>query len=242
MKKSSQILWFVVLFSGLLTSLTAGWYVQAARNYNYDFWYDWYDIGAHIEKFAPQNRYISGFEVLNKEAYSALFADIVQAVHHQGEGLTDIRFTTASGQTKNLLRKAEVQHLQDVANLIEIVSFIGLTAAVIALVFGRGLIRRGIQPQWKTQGICLAVVAVVSGAVLLIAGPKAVFYQLHVWIFPENHEWFFYYQDSLMSTLMKAPYLFGGIAVAILATGLIFFTLLLAALLFWQRKQASSGL
>ncbi|MAK91705.1 MAG: DUF1461 domain-containing protein [Oceanospirillaceae bacterium] len=237
MRKSHQILWFVVLFSGLLTSLTAGWYIQAGQNYNYDFWYDWYDIGAHIDKFGPQNRYISGFETLDKPAYSHLFNQIVYAVHHQGVGLADIKFTTEAGQTKPLLRQPEVVHLQDVANLIEKISLLGMSAAVVALVLGRGLMRRGIQPQWKAQGLCLAGLLVIIGAVLLIAGPKEVFYQLHVWIFPDNHEWFFYYQDSLMSTLMKAPFLFGGIAAAIAATGAVLYAVLIVALLWWQRKQ-----
>ena len=41
------------------------------------------------------------------------------------------------------------------------------------------------------------------------------FYALHEWIFPDNHQWFFYYQESLMTVLMKAPDLFGAISVLI---------------------------
>jgi hypothetical protein len=63
---------------------------------------------------------------------------------------------------------------------------------------------------------------------LLIAGPTQVFYQFHLWIFPADHQWFFYWQDSLMSTLMKAPVLFGGIA-AVIALG----ALLLTPVLYW---------
>jgi len=47
---------------------------------------------------------------------------------------------------------------------------------------------------------------------VLSLGPEKVFNQLHIWIFPDNHQWFFYYEDSLMSTMMKAPYLFAYIA------------------------------
>ena len=48
-----------------------------------------------------------------------------------------------------------------------------------------------------------------------------MFYQFHIWLFPADHEWFFYWQDSLMSTLMKAPVLFGGIAVVLVGGTLV---------------------
>jgi hypothetical protein len=46
-----------------------------------------------------------------------------------------------------------------------------------------------------------------------VVGPVQVFYVLHELVFPAGHEWFFYYQDSLMSMMMQAPNLFGPIAV-----------------------------
>jgi len=241
MKKTSQVLWFIVLFSGLLSSLTAGWYIQAAQDYNYDFWYDWYDIGAHINKYAPQNRYIHGLQNLSKEEYSSLFSQIVKAVHHRGEGLADITFKTVSGQTNHLLREAEIQHLKDVAALMETVGFIGMVATVITILFGRGLMRRRILPKWKIQALCLSFLVVVIAVLLLIVGPKKIFYVLHMWIFPPDHEWFFYYQDSLMSTVMKAPDIFGGIAVAIVLSGAALYAILIAALLFWQNKQRAGA-
>ena len=67
------------------------------------------------------------------------------------------------------------------------------------------------------------------GAVLFISiivflvGPTKIFYLGHELVFPDNHQWFFYYQESLMSTIMKAPALFGPIA----------FQLLLLTLLLW---------
>lgn len=62
----------------------------------------------------------------------------------------------------------------------------------------------------------LTLVGLVAaiGAVLLIVGPEKVFNQLHIWVFPDDHQWFFYYQDSLMSTMMFAPHLFGWIGLA----------------------------
>jgi hypothetical protein len=59
-------------------------------------------------------------------------------------------------------------------------------------------------------------------------------------VFPEGHQWFFYYQDSLMSTLMKAPYLFGYIALALLVLTLALLTALLAAASRTTRSSAAA--
>lgn len=222
--KKTQGLWFLALLGGFITSLALGWLLQAKQNYNYGFWYDWYGIGAHIEHFGPQNRFISGLELLDKAAHVQLFDAISMAVHQQGNGLADIHFDRA-GQSVALLRQAEIIHLQDVANLIDVLHRAALVIAIVTVLLLAGLLWRRTAPHWKQQLFwLLGLLAVTAGGVLMI-GPKAVFYQLHVWIFPDNHQWFFYYQESLMSTLMKAPVLFGGIALAIIGGGLLFFTL-----------------
>lgn len=233
--KLRQIVWFIALLSTLLASLSAGWLIQASRDYAYPFWYDQYDIAAHIDRFGPQNRYIQGLQTLPKDEHVRLFDDIVRAVHHHGEGLGDIRFIT-DGISRPLLRQPEIEHLQDVANLIDVLRPAGLGAALLALLLLRGLMRRKIRPHWRTQAMLLGSFTALLLAILFLAGPRQVFYQLHVWIFPDNHQWFFYYQDSLMSTLMKAPQLFAGIAMAIMASGLLIYALLIVLLLFWQHR------
>ncbi len=222
--KRVQGLWFLTLLGGFISCLALGWLVQAKQNYSYGFWYDWYNIGAHIERFGPKNRYISGLELLDKEEHVRLFDDISIAVHRHGEGLADIQFEH-NGQAVGLLHRAEIIHLQDVANLIDVLYSASLLIAFATLLMLAGLLWRGTAPLWKQQLFWLLGTLLMAGAVVLIVGPKEVFYQLHVWIFPDNHQWFFYYQDSLMSTLMKAPVLFGGIALAIIAGGVLFFAL-----------------
>src|SRR5690625_5358126 len=64
-------------------------------------------------------------------------------------------------------------------------------------------------------GFTIAIAALA--ALILLIGPVRVFYALHDYIFPDDNPWFFYYQDSLMTTLMKAPDLFGLIAVFLVA-------------------------
>lgn len=237
MKKLQQGAWFLVLVLMLISSLGLGWFSQALTGYGYPFWYKQLAIGAHIDRYAPQNRYIRGFEQTTEEQRLAAFAAIADAVHRQGQGLEDISFTTAQGE-RRLLRKPEIQHLQDVAALIDVLTITTLVATVLALLGFNLLVNRRIFPRWKVQCGWLLAVVTVTMAVLWLAGPKRVFYQLHVWIFPEGHQWFFYYQDSLMSTLMKAPDLFGGIALAIGAVGIVLYLAWLAVIVWLQRRPA----
>ncbi len=191
-----------------------------------DFLYPWlYEaagIGAHIDLYGPQNRYKSGFASTTREERQALFGAIAAAVRDHGRGLESLVYHDAGGEQLGvLLRPAEIVHLRDVAKLVhwlEIAGLLGLAIVVFHLVAMRrmriatpaagGLLLRSL-------GLVLALAAVV-----MTIGPVDAFYGLHRWIFPEEHQWFFFYQDSLMSTMMKAPDLFGYIAVALVGLAL----------------------
>ena len=71
---------------------------------------------------------------------------------------------------------------------------------------------------------------VIPSATLLITfsvfGFTDIFYYLHTLVFPENHQWFFYYQESLMSSLMKAPDLFAGIGLSLVVIALIIYVII----------------
>ena len=71
----------------------------------------------------------------------------------------------------------------------------------------------------------------ITVSVMLI-GPYEIFSQFHVWVFPEEHKWKFYYEESVMSNLMKAPDLFAYIAVLLVALAVPIF-----AGLMWLVKQ-----
>jgi hypothetical protein len=87
--------------------------------------------------------------------------------------------------------------------------------------------------------VCGTIAALI--AAVLIIGSKKVFYYLHTWIFPPEHPWFFYYQDSLMTTLMKAPDLFGLIAALLLALWLLLWGATLFMITrFWPRPLRSA--
>ncbi len=240
---SGDIGWFALLMALLLLSLGAAWHSLASMNYGFAMWYDVLDIGEHIDHYGPQNRYKQGLEALSRQQHEGLFADIVAAVHNHGQGLSDISYTVIYGDQSSedsLLRQPEVIHLQDVANLIDWLNQALLFLLPIALLLMLWLTRQKMPLRWKRQLGVLSVVVGGGALAVMLIGPKAVFYQLHVWIFPDEHQWFFYYQESLMTTLMHAPQLFGLIAAAIAVFGLLLFTLALLVVSRWLRTQAGS--
>ncbi|GAA6135328.1 hypothetical protein NBRC116188_21180 [Oceaniserpentilla sp. 4NH20-0058] len=181
-------------------------------------------IDKHIHKYGPQNKYKKGFELTNKPEQVRLFSAINHSIHNQGQGLNKITFHNPQGQPINrLLRNPEVIHLKDVANLIDtfyMVSYICLFSFLALLAY---LKASNIQlPSIKQQAIGILSFSALCLIAVMVIGPITVFYALHEWVFPQNHQWFFYYQESLMTVLMKAPYLFGAIAglIAILAIGI----------------------
>lgn len=235
MNRLREVLWFVALLAGFVAALFFSWNLIASQNYGYSWFYDVYDIEQHIDQYGPQNRYISGLELTGREDRERMFAQIVHGIHHQGEGLASIAFQR-QGQSVILMREPEVIHLQDVANLVDAFQLAGFIAVAVTLILTVLLVRAGSQPAWFQQlGILLGVIAGLTVMVVAI-GPKAVFYQMHVWMFPPDHEWFFYYQDSLMTTLMKAPFIFGGIAVAMLVLAVLLFALYIVALRRYYRN------
>jgi hypothetical protein len=88
-------------------------------------------------------------------------------------------------------------------------------------------------PGTKKIAKVLLIVIILITAVIIIIGPTAVFYQLHIWLFPPTNQWFFYYYESLMTTLMVAPIIFGPIAIFLVLTALpyIFAVLMLTRIL-----------
>jgi hypothetical protein len=223
-------LW-LLLPAAALAALWLSWRCLAAADFLYPVLYDAIDVHGHIQEFAPQNRYKTGFEHTTRAERFRLFSAIVDAIHASGEGLEDLVYHDAEGRVVDrLLRPPEVGHLRDVAALVDRVAPVGWLAVLWTGLHLLLLRLRGwaVPPLGRLMGASLLATAAGVAAVLL-AGPRRVFAWLHEAVFPPDHPWFFYYQDSLMSTMMKAPYLFGAIAVVMLALALLFYGLLLWA-------------
>lgn len=219
MIKIKQFLFWLLLLTGHLLAVSLlAWHLLAQVNFMYPLGYRLLNVEQHIQEFGPLNRYKVGFAQTTTAEQQDIFAQITHAVQNHGEGLADIRYRLPDGTTTALMRDAEVIHLQDVANLIDVFYGAGVMGAFIWLTLLVWAYRQRYSfPPLKK--ILLGFSAGITGLTLivLLIGPKTVFYWLHEQIFPDDHEWFFYYQDSLMTTLMKAPDLFGFIAVVLVA-------------------------
>lgn len=227
-------LWFFALLGGFVTCLMIGWRLHSSHSYFYGFWYDHYEIGEHIKRFAPKNRFIKGLDELDKSEHVRLFNAISDAVHSHGDGLANIYFIYKD-RKQQFLRSPEILHLQDVAHLIDIFNLVSLMVGFFSLILVSLLLWKKTYPDWRKQaGWLIGLLALILAGIVIL-GPEKVFYQLHTWAFPDHHQWFFYYEDSLMSTLMKAPDLFGGIAFAIAMSGGVLFLLFIYFLLYLQR-------
>lgn len=203
----------------VLLSFYGSFMLVAKFNYGYPMFYHMLDMQQHIDKYAVQNDFSKqDFVLTDQQQRTELFSQIVKAVHSSGEGLEQITFTVTNGngaeQEIAMLTSAEVIHLQDVANLINNIHLlvVFLLIILIALLF--------FKPKQKAdkKSILLTLAATVLSLFICFYnfGATAIFYWLHEVIFPDNHQWFFYYQESLMSTSMKAPDLFLAIGALML--------------------------
>lgn len=216
------------ILSLAVTSLLFAWQSLRLVDFAYPVFYDALSIGEHVDHWGPQNGYRRGFEATSRDERIALFAAITEAVHKQGRGLTSLRYRDERGQTHRLLREPEVIHLRSVSRLVDMLYLAGYFSLGALLVTGALMRARG-TPVPRLSRVFLWTGVVTAGATILtlVLGPTRVFYTAHRWVFPPGEQWYFTYQQSLMTTLMKAPDLFGGIAVLLLLGMLLFFGLLL---------------
>jgi hypothetical protein len=235
----SASVWLLFVIASLWLAVSLSWWVYARFDYGYSFWYDQLAIGAHIQRYVPKHPDKADFAQLPKEQHVEAFRQIRLAVHDGGTGLAQIRYPGAKGD-KALLDAAEVQHLRDVAHLLDRAALAFWPVLVLWAGLAWYLGRRPLPP-WRFRAAALAGLAMLVLVTFAVVGAKQIFYTLHVWLFPPENQWFFYWELSLMSAMMKAPYLFGGIA-AVLATagGLLAFFLYSGALKGVQRLGARS--
>lgn len=202
---------------GLLTLLSAcalTWLLLYTIDFAYPTIHDISGIGEGIDLYGPKNRFKSGFGDTTRAQRCDIFEQINIAVHDGGRGLANIMYESpSSGGVQKLLREPEVVHLQDVAHLIDVLRLFLVAVVVLWLiVIVYFFYKKKALPELKRQLIGVIAFVMLGGCVLLLVGAENVFNTLHVWVFPDGHQWFFFYQESLMSTLMLAPRLFGWIA------------------------------
>lgn len=207
--------------------------MAAQFHFAYPLGYQILGLEEHIAEFAPLNRYKKDFELSSKTEHWRLFGEISDAIQNSGKGLKDIHYTLGNGQQTAFLHQAEITHLQDVSNLINHFYAIGIISGItwLLLLAMAWRFKLAFPPLIK---IFLGFISILSltGMLVILIGAKKVFYWFHTQIFPNNHQWFFYYQDSLMTTLMKAPDIFAFIALV-----LILLLILCWGLSYWAMTQ-----
>ena len=223
----TTILSISLFLSSVITAITLSWVVLAPMNFLYGVWHDYGGISESIEKYGPQNKFKAGFADTTRAQRVEMFYEINVAVHSMGRGLADIDYQSSSSNgVQTLLREPEVVHLTDVAILLYRLLWLavfGVVTFVVLNIYGWRKDRSVFDI--KRQAIGMASVCVLSILILLIFGAKDVFSQFHIWVFPAENQWFFYYQESLMSTMMWAPYLFGWIGLILALLTLCFYSL-----------------
>lgn len=230
MNSVKKILPNFLLSCGLfLASFFIAWQISAYSNFMYTTWYEVLDLDQAIMKYAPSNKYKNGFENTDKQQHIELFSGIVNAIQHGGDGLKQLRYIDLkNNKTQALLTNAEVVHLQDVANLVNKFKYIGSLGFVVALIVFVSMCVKNITiSKFKRHLYGGVGVVLLLSVTVFVVGPTKIFYLGHELVFPNNHQWFFYYEESLMSTMMKAPALFGPIAYQLLLLTVLFWIILL---------------
>ncbi|WP_331346450.1 DUF1461 domain-containing protein [Cellvibrio sp. UBA7661] len=218
MKRVFSLVFWPVFFTAQLIGLAlVSWHLLAQFHFAYPLGYQLLKLDKHIAEFAPLNRHKDDFELTSPQEHWRLFGEISDAVQDSGRGLQNISYALKDDRTTSLMHEAEIIHLQDVANLIDVFYAVGITSLCVWLVL-IALARWQAYSLPSLKKILLGFLAGISAIALAVIaiGPTAVFYWLHVQVFPDGHQWFFYYQDSLMTTLMKAPDIFAFIALLLL--------------------------
>lgn len=210
--------WTVYSVGSFLICLWLAWQLSAQVNFLYPLWYSTLEIDQTIEQTLPNHLYKKEFIATDVQEHHRLFAEMVTSIQNNGRGLEEIHFYSPSGKPLGqLLTESEIIHLQDVADLLNILGWFCLVLFIFCLIVLAAIIFfRLAMPSTKKLMISMFSLVVAAVGLILLLGAKEFFYWLHTVVFPENHQWFFYYEESLMSMLMKAPELFAPISIQLL--------------------------
>jgi hypothetical protein len=221
----SSILAIAVFFICLVLS----WHFLSKANFFFDTLYDMHQIESHIAEFAPQNRQNRiNFELTSKNERIRIVGKILRTVNSKGVGLETIKYFNTDGVPVNLfLTLAEVEHLKDVSVLVHLMNSIAFILMIIfIIIFSLAWRYKTTTPSLLMLTCSMVGFVIITTGCIIFIGPQIVFNELHEWVFADKSEWHFYYQDSLMTTLLKAPDTFATMAILMTAIALIFWLLI----------------
>ena len=229
---AENIVWLCLVLLTLVISFALSWLILIPLNFGYEYLYSLIEIDQHIAAFGPKNILKQGFEQTTSDERFRLFSSIVSAIHQQGIGLDSLIYHNDQGTPiAKLLTHDEVVHLQDVAILIDRMKFLIVASIMLFIGLSIWIYRQFMRmPSFRSMLITVFAFLGLVIVIVLLIGPHKVFYTLHLWVFPAEHKWFFYYEESLMSTMMKAPDLFAYIAILLLVLAIPIFVFIMWAI------------
>jgi len=208
----------------LISCLYMSWQILSQANFLYDQIYDYNDLENHINEYAALNRNgKESFALTEKTERVQIFNDIAREINTGGAGLAAISFVGIGENTSiPFLIAEEHDHLQDVANLVTSLKPLGaLLASALIAFYGFCWYYKVTRYHylWRPSDIFVSLFQIAAVVTLCVAitfalGPQQTFYLLHDWAFSDKAQWYFYFEDSLMTTLMPEV-VFGNIAALI---------------------------
>lgn len=237
-KLARTLTWTALIVTLFFSSLHLSWRVFTKLDFLYSTWYELMEVDLLIEKIGPRHKYKRNFHLTTKGEHLRLFSAINFAVHSNPNHLSIISYLDKDFKPiDKMLTHAEITHLKDVSELIRKAQFAGWTCLAITLLLGSIILYRQVEPPPKFTIFKIIIFSFISTlAFLFILGPVNIFYQFHSWVFPQEHQWFFYYEESLMSLIMYAPYLFGYISALLFTTSMVITAIVLVALSHWMNR------
>ena len=224
-KKFDSILWLSVFPLLLLLSFYVSWLGLSKVNFLYAFWYEHTALEKFIDFYAPQNKFKKNFELVDDQGRIEIFSKIVSEINSGGSGLGEIVYTDNEGKIiDTFLRDAERIHLEYVSALVLVFKYLAAFSLFVLIFFLVLMYYYTVTvPVFKKLGLHYLYIFLLIGFCVLLYGPENTFVFLHESIYPENHQWHFYYQESLMTTLMMAPDLFAYIGGVWITSALLLF-------------------
>ncbi|MDH3452309.1 MAG: DUF1461 domain-containing protein [Gammaproteobacteria bacterium] len=232
--------WGGLFVCSFLAALFIAWHLLAQAHFFYGIWYDVLAIDKTVAEYGPGNRNRDGFGGTDKREHQRLFAAIVIAIHDDGAGLESLEYRDPQNNVLGtFLTEAEIVHLRDVAALVSKVNVLGTVVIAVVLALLALIVVQSLPPPSLPRfHVAAAVVITAVIALTLNFGAEKTFYAMHAWVFPPDHQWFFYYRDSLMSTFMQAPNLFGYIALVLAGLALLLYIAWIVGLTRALRRRA----
>lgn len=216
----------VLIFSIFIISINISWKISSHYDFYYQQLYQPLSISSHIQKYSVRNRNYSlrNFVNTNLKDHYRIFHEIVTAINSSGGGLRNISFYSPLFDRDILfLTSPEIIHLKDVSKLVDRFNLLTWGCVLLSII---GLIFLKIYKfkffNIKEIMISFSLLSLLFSFAIFSVGPLEIFYYLHEVFFSKN-QWFFYYEESLMTTLMKAPQIFGYISGALLLLSFVIF-------------------